>query len=116
MSNGNENAGRQPAPEGPARRPSITSPAALAAHLGRELSAAAVDGNGWTDLHYAAALDWAALARALLAAGGAAGRAAADRRRGPRPSAAEHAEQVRPGPAPPDPPCRRDPAPHRGGR
>ena len=69
MSNGNERAGREPAPAGPARRPSITSPAALAAHLGRELSAAAVDGNGWTDLYYAAALDWAALARALLAVG-----------------------------------------------
>ena len=41
-------------------------PAELAAHLDRELSAAAVDGNGWTDLHY---LDWAALARALLATG-----------------------------------------------
>ena len=65
----NENAGREPAPAGPARRPSTTSPAALAAHLGRVLSAAAVDGNGWTDLHYAAALDGAALARALLAAG-----------------------------------------------
>lgn len=36
---------------------------------GRALSAAAVEGNGWTDLHYTAALDWAALARALLAAG-----------------------------------------------
>ena len=36
---------------------------------GRVLSAAAVDGNGWTDLHYAAALGWAALARPLLAAG-----------------------------------------------
>ena len=31
---GNENAGREPAPEGLARRPSITPPAALAAHLG----------------------------------------------------------------------------------
>ena len=69
MSNENENAGREPAPAEPARRPSITSPAELAAHLGRVLSAAAVDGNGWTDLHYAAALDWAALARTLLAVG-----------------------------------------------
>ena len=69
MSNGNRKAGREPAPAGPARRPSITSPAALAAHLGRALSAPAVDGNGWTDLHYAAALDWPATARALLAAG-----------------------------------------------
>ena len=69
MSNGNKNAGRELAPVGPGRRPSITSPAELAVHLGRELSASAVDGNGWTDLHYAAALDWPALARALLAAG-----------------------------------------------
>ena len=28
-----------------------------------------MDGNGWTDLHYAAALDWPATARTLLAAG-----------------------------------------------
>ena len=46
MSNVNGNAGREPAPAGQARWPSITSPAALAAHLGRELSATAVDGNG----------------------------------------------------------------------
>ncbi len=38
-------------------------------HLGRELSPSAVDGNGGTDLHYAAAVDWPATARALLAAG-----------------------------------------------
>ena len=69
MSNRNKNAGREPAPTRPARRPSITSPTELAVHLGRELSASAVDGNGWTDLHYAAALDWPAMARALLAAG-----------------------------------------------
>ena len=69
MSNRNKNAGREPAPTRPARRPSITSPTELAVHLGRELSASAVDGNGWTDLHYAAALDWLAMARALLAAG-----------------------------------------------
>ena len=49
--NGNRKAGREPARQGgslprrePARRPSITSPAELAAHLGRELSATAVDG------------------------------------------------------------------------
>ena len=48
----------------------ITSPAELAAHLGPELSASAVDGNGWTDLlHYAAAPGWWAMARALLAVG-----------------------------------------------
>ena len=69
MSNRNKNAGREPAATRPARRPSITSPTELAVHLGRELSASAVDGNGWTDLHYAAALDWLAMARALLAAG-----------------------------------------------
>ncbi|MCY4506431.1 MAG: ankyrin repeat domain-containing protein, partial [Acidobacteria bacterium] len=45
------------------------SPARLAARLGRGLSAVAADDNGWTDLHYAAALDWPATARALLAAG-----------------------------------------------
>ena len=56
LSNRNENVGREPAPAGPPRPTSITSAAALAAHLGRELSAA-VDGHGWTDLHYAAALD-----------------------------------------------------------
>ena len=46
-----------------------TSPAEFAAQLGRELSATAVDGNGWTDLHYAVALDWSAMARALPAVG-----------------------------------------------
>ena len=35
----------------------IMSPAELAAHLGREASASAVDGNRWTDLRYAAVLD-----------------------------------------------------------
>ena len=72
---GNRKAGREPAPAGrelapaePARRPSITSPAELAAHLGRELSATAVDGNGWTDQHYAAALHWAAMGDAAAAA------------------------------------------------
>ena len=69
ISNRNKNAGPEPAPTRPARRPSITSPVELAVHLGRELSASAVDGNGWTDLHYAAALDWLAMALALLAAG-----------------------------------------------
>ena len=47
----------------------ITSPAALAAHLGRDLSASAVDDGGWTDLHYAAAFGWPAVARALLVDG-----------------------------------------------
>ena len=69
MSSRNKNAGREPAPARAARGPSITSPAELAVHLGRELSASAVDDNGWTDLHYAAALDWPATVRALLAAG-----------------------------------------------
>ena len=59
MSDGNKNAGREALPAEP-QRPSITSPAELAVHLGRELSASAVDDNGWTDLHYAAALDWPA--------------------------------------------------------
>ena len=68
MSDGNRNAGREALPAGP-ERPSITSPAELAVHLGRELSASAVDDNGWTDLHYAAALDWPAVARVLLGAG-----------------------------------------------
>ena len=68
ISNRNKNAGPEPAPTRPARRPSITSPVELAVHLGRELSASAVDGNGWTDLQYAAALDWLAMALALLAA------------------------------------------------
>ena len=38
----------------------------LAALLGRELSAAAVDENGWTDLHHAAVLNLATLAATLL--------------------------------------------------
>ncbi len=63
MSNGKK-AGRELAPAGRGRRPSVTSPVELAAHLGRKLSASAVDGNGWTDLHCAAALDWPATARA----------------------------------------------------
>ena len=37
--------------------------------LGRELSPTAVDGQGWTDLHWAAALDLPDLAKALLEAG-----------------------------------------------
>ena len=69
MSDGNKKAGPELAPAWPGPRPSITSLAELAAHLGRELSISAVDANGWTDLHYAAALDWPATARALLAAG-----------------------------------------------
>ena len=69
MSNGNENAGRQPAPAGPARRPSITSAAALAAHLGRVLSATAVGRQRMDGPTLRAALDWAALTRALLAVG-----------------------------------------------
>ena len=69
MSDGNKKAGPELAPAWPGPRPSITSRAELAAHLGRELSISAVDANGWTNLHYAAALDWPATARALLAAG-----------------------------------------------
>lgn len=68
MSNGNTNTGREALPAGPAG-PSITSSAELAVHLGRALSASAVDDNGWTDLHYAAALDWPAVAERLLKAG-----------------------------------------------
>lgn len=41
----------------------------LAAALGREPSAQAVDGNGWTDLHYAAVLNAADAARELIDAG-----------------------------------------------
>ena len=52
MSDGNRNAGREALPAGP-ERPSITLPAELAVHLGRELSASAVDDNGWTDLRRA---------------------------------------------------------------
>ena len=63
---GNRNAGREAAPAASASRPSIASPAALAAHLGRDLSASAVDDGGWTDLHYAAAFGWPAVARALV--------------------------------------------------
>ena len=37
--------------------------------LGRELSPTAVDENGWTDLHFAAALNLPELAKALLDAG-----------------------------------------------
>ena len=61
---GNRSAGREAAPS--ASRLSTASPAAVAAHLGRDLSAAAVDDGGWTDLHYAAAFRWPAVARALL--------------------------------------------------
>lgn len=69
MSNGHENAGPEPALAGPGAPAVDHAPAALAAHLGRVLSAAAVDGNGWTDLHYAVALGWAALPPTLLAVG-----------------------------------------------
>ena len=62
----NRNAGREAAPSASASRQAIASPAALAAHLGRDLSASAVDAGGWTNLHYAAAFGWPALARALL--------------------------------------------------
>ena len=44
-----------------------TSP--LSKRLGRALSPTAVDENGWTDLHYAAALNLPELAKALLDAG-----------------------------------------------
>ena len=64
---GNRNAGREAAPS--ASGLAITSPAALAAHLGRDLSASAVDDGGWTDLHYAAVFGWPAVARALLVDG-----------------------------------------------
>ena len=112
MSDGNRNAGREALPAGP-ERPSITLPAELAVHLGRELSASAVDDNGWTDLHYAAALDRPGVARVLLGGRSAVERAAADRRRAARPGAAEHAEPLRPGPVQPVPPDRRAPAAHR---
>ncbi len=69
MSHREENRGRGARPPAPTRPPSIASPAELAAHLGRDLSASAVDGDGWTDLHYAAALDWPGLARELLGDG-----------------------------------------------
>ena len=85
MGNRNKNAGREPAATRPARRTSITSPTELAVHLGRQLSASAVDGNGWTDLHCAAALDWLAMARGASGGRGAGGPAAADRRRARRP-------------------------------
>ena len=68
MPDENRNAGREAAAPADGAPPAV-SPEQLAAHLGRELSASAVDGNGWTDLHYAAALDCPATARALLAAG-----------------------------------------------
>ena len=42
---------------------------ALSAVLGRPLSADAADENGWTDLHYAAALNWPELVRMLLDTG-----------------------------------------------
>lgn len=41
----------------------------LAIALGREPSPTAADANGWTDLHYAAALNLPELALCLLAAG-----------------------------------------------
>ena len=64
----------------PGRRPSITSLAQLAAHLGRELSVSAVDANGWTDLQYAAALELAGDGPGAARGRGAAGaRLRADR-------------------------------------
>ena len=116
MSNGNKKAGPELAPAWPGRRPSITSLAELAAHLGRELSVSAVDANGWTDLHYAAALDWPATARALLAAGAPwDARLRADR----EPLSPELLSTLngcgQDGFHLP-PPERRDPAPHRGSR
>ena len=54
-------------------RPSIpedeSQPAELAEILGRELSASRSDDNGWTDLHYAAALNLQVSARHLLQQG-----------------------------------------------
>ena len=94
----------------------ITSPAELAAHLGRGLSASAVDGNGSTVLHYAAALDWPAMARALLAVG--VPLAARLRTDGEPfgPGLPSTLELLRPGPVRPVPPTRRDPALHCGSR
>ena len=87
----------------------IMSPAELAARLGRELCASAVDRQRVDGLRYAAALDRSAVARAPLAVGGLFVRAPEDGRRALRPRVAEHAELLRTG--------RfgrtgRDPAPH----
>ena len=112
MSDGNRNAGREALPAGP-QRPSITLPAELAVHLGRELSASAVDDNGWTDLHLRGGPGLAGVAPGAARGRSAVERAAADRRRAARPGAAEHAEPLRPGPVQPVPPDRRDPAAHR---
>ena len=107
MSDGNRNAGREALPAGP-ERPSITLPAELAVHLGRELSASAVDDNGWTRRPWTGRRGPGA-----ARAGASFERAATDRRRAARPGAAEHAGPLRPGPVQPVPPDRRDPAAHR---
>ena len=69
MDTRNEDAERAVPPVAPPRRRSITSPAELAAHLGRDLSALAADDDGWTDLHYAGALGCPAVVWALLSDG-----------------------------------------------
>ena len=56
---------------GTAQQADVPDERTLATLLGREPSAAAVDENGWTDLHHAAVLNLTALAATLLDAGAA---------------------------------------------
>ena len=69
MTTGNETADRAGTGAATARQPTVASPAGLAVRLGRELSPFEVDDDGWTDLHYAAALSARESARSLLLPG-----------------------------------------------
>ena len=69
MTTGNETADRAGTGAATARQTTVASPAGLAVRLGRELSPFEVDDDGWTDLHYAAALSARESARSLLLAG-----------------------------------------------
>ena len=71
MTAGNETWDRRRSRTATPRQPGSVSPAGLAVRLGRELSPLTADGDGWTDLHFAAALSAPASARWLLLAGAA---------------------------------------------
>ena len=71
MTTGNETSGRGRSDAAPARQLAIASPAELAVRLGRELSPYEVDEDGWSDLHFAAALSAVDAAQRLLLAGAA---------------------------------------------
>ena len=105
---------RRPRQQTASRRP--CRPARLGPRLGRGLSALAADDQRVDGPALRGRPGLAGNGPGAAGGGGGLGRAAASRPRAPRPGVAERRERVRPGPVPPAPPARRDPAPHRGHR